>query len=129
MTLKQIIDTLAGMPAELPVYFSDGRHPTTFDSWRGDYSHLTLYMGDEYTPDQPEHWRDLPVLTVAELLEAARNAVGATFEGHKGGDFVMGEDTAVWADSVGRCTWDAIVGARVEADRVVFQILNIGEYR
>lgn len=34
--------------------------------------------------------------TVGEMLEAAKSALGKTFEGYKGGDYVMGEYTTVW---------------------------------
>lgn len=35
-------------------------------------------------------------VSVAEMLASARSAVGATFQGWKGGDFTMRESTPVW---------------------------------
>ena len=35
-------------------------------------------------------------VTVGEMLEAARSALGQTFEGYKGGEFTMTESTDVW---------------------------------
>jgi hypothetical protein len=35
-------------------------------------------------------------VTVASMLAAARSALGATFQGWKGGDYVMGEHTECW---------------------------------
>jgi hypothetical protein len=129
MRLGGLIDTLEQLPGELPVYFSDGRHPTTFASWRGVYAELTLYEGNDYDPDGEDHWPSLPVLTVAELLEQARAAVGETFEGYKGGDFVMSRDTAVWADDYGACNHDAIMGVTVNDGKVELTIMNLSDYR
>jgi hypothetical protein len=35
-------------------------------------------------------------ITVADMLEAARSALGATYEGWKGGDYTMDWETSCW---------------------------------
>lgn len=57
-------------------------------SWRGDYCELAF----EPVTDT----------TVGQMLAAAESAMGATYEGWKGGDFTMGEDTRVWLAIEGR---------------------------
>lgn len=51
-------------------------------SYRGDYSQLAF--------------ETCPAVTVGEMLRAAESAVGATFEGWKGGDYTMDEATDCW---------------------------------
>ncbi len=51
-------------------------------SYRGDYYELAF-----------EPVADIPV---GEMLAAARSALGATFQGWKGGDFTMGEHSGCW---------------------------------
>jgi hypothetical protein len=70
--------------------------PTTLDSWRGVYAELAL----GYTPlDEVE---DRP--TVGSLLAECRRALGKSFYGYKGGDFLMTSDTAVWVDNYSECS-------------------------
>lgn len=52
-------------------------------SYRGYYRDLAF----EVTENSP---------TVRDMLDAARSALGKTFQGWKGGDFAMGEHTDVW---------------------------------
>lgn len=40
---------------------------------------------------------------VADMLDCAREALGATYEGYKGGDYTMGEYTDVWLAKYGCC--------------------------
>lgn len=82
MTLGELIATLAAMPADTPVSLSDPH------SYRGYYSDLAFEPGAS---------------TAGAALEAARAALGATFEGYKGGDFVMGKSTPMWVASYGCC--------------------------
>lgn len=71
MSLSELIEYLeeCDPTTRVPVGFGD---PC---SYRGDYSSLAFVV--EYDT------------TVAHMLEAARSALGATFEGYKGGDFLM----------------------------------------
>ena len=54
-----------------------------FKSYRGYYQYLSIVPSTSRT-------------TVSEVLEKARNCIGKVFEGYKGGDFLMTEDTFIW---------------------------------
>jgi len=41
-------------------------------------------------------------ISIGDMLAAARSAVGATFEGYKGGDYTMSEYTDCWIANYGR---------------------------
>lgn len=57
-------------------------------SWRGSYDELA------FAPE--EH------VSVAEMLNNAQSAMGATFTGYKGGEFGMGKDTECHLAAHGR---------------------------
>jgi hypothetical protein len=63
-------------------------------SYRGDYYDLA------FEPAQN--------VTVASMLEAARTALGTTYQGWKGGDFTMGADTWCWLSEQGTASCDNI---------------------
>ena len=75
----------------VPVVFDDGVWwPVDLDSWRGSYRELALsYANDE------DKW------SVACVLSILKAAVGETFEGYKGGDFLMGKNTPIWVADYG----------------------------
>lgn len=83
LTLGGLIEQLKGVSPETPVKFADGTFPGTEDSYRGHYSDLAFESTTE-----PK--------TASELLTQAEKALGATYEGYKGGDFVMDEKTPLW---------------------------------
>lgn len=51
-------------------------------SYRGDYSELAF--------------EPVPRIRIGDMLDAARAALGATFDGYKGGDYTMTEHTSCW---------------------------------
>lgn len=51
-------------------------------SYRGDYMDLAF--------------EPVRRIAIGAMLDAARSALGATFQGYKGGDYVMGEYTTCW---------------------------------
>jgi len=57
------------------------------DSYRGYYEDLAF---------EPK-----ANVAVKDMLEEARNALGKTFRGYKGGEFEMTEDTRVWISEYG----------------------------
>ncbi len=73
-----------------PVVFDEQYHPIGLDSWRGSYAELAF----EYVQTGKK-------LSVEELLKKCRDAIGATFYGYKGGEFVMGKTTPVWVANYG----------------------------
>jgi len=78
LTLGEVITALSAHdPAtRLKVGF---RHP---HSWRGDYSELAFEVAEN--------------VTVGEMLEAAQFALGTSFQGWKGGNYPMDENSFVW---------------------------------
>lgn len=99
ITLGELIDKLSVCNQDASVYFDFLQSsPTTLDSYRGYYDQLAL--GWDSSSDAP---------TVASLIDNLCSAIGATFTGWKGGEFVMDRNTQVWCDNPGRCTGTAIV--------------------
>ena len=90
------------------------KRPMGIDSWRGIYAELAIQTetfgnyntdeveyksqyGDSYK--QKEIGKENP--TVAEWIEVLKEAVGKTFTGYKGGDFLMGKATPVYLAEYG----------------------------
>lgn len=85
MILKELIGYLEGMDPGRIVEFGFGNP----HSYRGYYSELAF--------EPVKH------TTVAEMLKAARSAIGCAFQGWKGGDFEMGEYSEVYLAEEGSC--------------------------
>lgn len=92
MTLGKMLRALDGCDENMPVVFdgADSGSPGGEYSYRGYYSDLSFEPSDN------------PV-TVAEFKKQCSRALGATYEGYKGGDFVMANDTPLWCAAYGRC--------------------------
>lgn len=85
MTLGQLIEELRKHPTDTVV-----KHGfTNPHSYRGYYDHLAF-----------EPARNV---SVGSMLAAAESALGETFEGWKGGQFTMDEDTLCWLAYEGTC--------------------------
>lgn len=117
MNLGDLIATLDGFPKDAPIRYGWGKPVGRFTSWRGRYDELTLMPGNA------EEER-----TVGDVLADARAAVGATFTGYKGGEYVMTERSPVWADDYGDCDYRAITGVQVQNGVVTLSTLVIEEY-
>ncbi len=104
LTLGELILKLEAVTKkELNVYFDfECARPTHLNSWRGSYDELALsfmFEGD--------------VLTVEKLLTILKGAVGKTYIGYKGGDYVMGKTTPVWVSNYGNSGNTAVVDVLV----------------
>jgi hypothetical protein len=64
--------------------------PTSIDSWRRSYAELALNFQAEGNE-----------LTATDFLKVLKDAVGKTFCGYKGGDYVMSRQTPVWVANYG----------------------------
>ena len=84
MRLRDLIEFLKTQP---PDKVFNGFHRP--HSYRGYYDELA------FEPD--EHAR------IGDMLSAAESALGKTFQGYKGGDYVMLEMTPVHIAEYGRC--------------------------
>ena len=96
LTLGKLIDLLSKLAADKRVRFDFriGRNsavPGEVMSWRGAYAELASSFSYEE--------REMP--TVAQVLADLQFAIGKTFEGYKGGQYMMGETTPVWVASYG----------------------------
>jgi hypothetical protein len=90
--------------------------PTTIDSWRGSYAELALNFetsGEE--------------LPVSKFLELLKSAVGKTFEGYKGGDFIMDERTPIWVANYSHSGNTAVVDV-LDCDYQVILVTGYREY-
>jgi len=77
--------------------------PCGVSSWRGAYDELAIeYAYGEYG-HEPED------MLLSDFILMLEGAVGRQFTGWKGGDFIMSEDTPVWASNSGQCPNTAIV--------------------
>lgn len=92
MTLGQLIEVLSEFdPNRLVIGFGRVR------SYRGYYSDLAFEPVESHG-------------TVASLLHMARECLGRTFQGYKGGDYVMGESTPLWFSEWGEASGLRLMG-------------------
>lgn len=98
VTLGKLIKAL--QKAKGNVRFADGGSPGMEMSYRGYYSDLAFEA------------KSTPV-AASDLLRQCQNALGSTYEGYKGGNFKMAEDTPLWRAAYG-CCGDAIVRATTD---------------
>ena len=103
VTLGELITDLDGV--EGLVLFEDGNSPGNEDSYRGYYADLAF--GQQLEPK-----------LASEFFDQCRRAFGKTYEGYKGGDFVMDEDTPLWRAAYGD-TGDAIVNTKRDGDNLI----------
>lgn len=122
MKLGDLIDTLTFFDPTMPVRFDCAEKIGSFASWRGDYAQLTL------TPSSNWDMRKPALHTVGDLLDAAKAADGATFHGYKGGDYMMGRTTPLWADEWGEYTARGIIGVIVDDGTVVLTTADLSDY-
>ena len=73
-------------------------------SYRGYYSDLAFEPSDEE-------------ITVKDFLKLCKDSNGISFEGYKGGDFKMEDDTPLWISEYGCCSDIAIMDI-VDGDHV-----------
>ncbi|MGW7087583.1 hypothetical protein ACWGH2_29360 [Streptomyces sp. NPDC054871] len=96
MTLAELITALeAADPSRVVPHGFNNPH-----SYRGYYDELAF-----------EPARDI---TVREMLDAARSALYTTFQGYKGGDYVMHGHTDVWLSEHGTASGDTLSAPLLE---------------
>ena len=113
LTLSDAIAALAEIQDSLPVRFDwNNQHPYRAMSYRGYYSDLAF------------DWRSTET-TVREFLDLCQLALGETYEGYKGGDFVMDDRTPLWASEYGEVSGRAIIAIGSIGDAVIIQTKEI----
>lgn len=100
MTLGQMIDQLNRIDKTLSVSY-DFVHfkPWGLCSYRGYYEQLALGYTDDYAKE----------MNVGILLELLKDTIDKVFEGWKGGDYQMGEDTPMWVANPGEAGGTGII--------------------
>lgn len=104
---EEMVENTAGRPKEL-TWSIENPH-----SYRGYYEDLAF----EPTP--------VAVSTVADVLTMVTSALGATFEGYKGGDFTMSDDTPLWVSCYGSAERYAIMGMAAGVGKVTLFLKRI----
>ena len=93
MKLINLIHQLEQQPHDNIINFDFCRAvPCSIDSSRGSYNELAI--GFKFTGS----------MKVNGLLAICKGALGTTYLGYKGGEFLMGEYTKVWIDNYGQWT-------------------------
>lgn len=95
LTPKAVFNIAEKLDASMPIQFSSGGSPSHPHSYRGYYSDLAFEKHSGET-------------TVGEFVDQVKSSVGKTFEGYKGGHFLMTDTTPLWAASYGS-TGEAII--------------------
>lgn len=84
--------------------------PSGISSWRGAYEELAL-----------EYSNSGEALTVSKFIQLLKDAVGQTFTGWKGGEFVMTEYTPIWISNPGEACYTAVLGIRDEGWIIIIE--------
>lgn len=83
--------------------------PTTVASYRGYHDHLALGWSEDSVKDKSgnfvSHWPK-----AKDVLAELKSALGKTFKGYKGGDFMMAANTPLWVAKWGQSGGTGIVG-------------------
>lgn len=111
LTLGELILKVEALPnPEASVYYYKGDQssfPTDIDSWRGIYKELALNINTEEEP-----------MKVHEFLKMLKSAVGKTFTGYKGGEFLMSRRTPIWVANYGNSGSTAVIDVEDDGDNV-----------
>lgn len=83
--------------------------PTTLASYRGYYEHLAIGWTSEF--------KDWP--KVSEFTNMLQCATGTTFEGWKGGTYLMRLHTPIWVANRGEAGSTGIIGIEEDGGHVV----------
>jgi hypothetical protein len=110
-SLGQLISELKAVKAtdDCSVAFAFGYFvPGGVSSWRGSYDELAIWFKEV-------EWSLRPKL--ADFITLLESTVGQSFEGYKGGDFVMGESTPVWVANYGEAGSTGVIGLATETNK------------
>lgn len=112
LTVKEAIEQLSTMPHNAIVRFATGIYPLGFSSYRGYYEDLSVGIGTQYNAP-----------TAGEFMDDLFKAIGTTITGYKGGEYIVTEQTVLWAANYGDCG-PAIVGFKVSPSGRFVKILT-----
>ena len=112
--LKKLIDD--GVSPEAEVVTNAGWHPKRFESWRGDYSHLSI----DFWTDAEEGTYATRKTNLQHWIDQCQRAHVFEFTGYKGGEYKMGHGTPVWVCQHGASDFRLLTGADEVDGKVVF---------
>lgn len=117
LTLGDLIEFLSSQEGHMIVRVDacvedDAVYPGMPDSYRGYYDDLAFAPTGE-------------PITCDELLKRCKLALNSTYQGYKGGDFVMSEDTPLWLSAYGINSQIAIVAVEHVGDSLVLKTKQI----
>ena len=118
LTLGKTIELLKTFDGGAPIVTIDGGALSTLGSYRGYYSDLAWGSGSSRPSQLP---------TVGAALANATAALGATFEGYKGGDFLMDKHTPMWVSGYGTCSGLRVMGIEMSPTNMVVLMLKSDE--
>lgn len=113
LTLGELLNLLKDIPTEwgkdkrpVDISFDFGTaYPTGFSSWRGSYEEIAVeYALSGYDGEQFAH------TDLKDFVKMIEDSIGKEFDGWKGGEFVMTENTPVWVANSGNVGNTAVVG-------------------
>lgn len=107
VTLGELVARLESADQSKPVKFDNGKSPGHFNSYRGYYDMVAISWGEK--------------CSVGQFLELAKNAVGRTFTGYKGGEYTMTKMTPVWVSEYGRCSGVGVIDVDTSGDTVILK--------
>lgn len=73
-------------------------YPDGLDSWRGNYCELALSFDSKGQ-----------AMKLGEFISLLKSAIGKTYTGYKGGDFVMSKHTPIWVANYGNSGNTAVI--------------------
>jgi hypothetical protein len=109
MTLGELIYRLKRLPPDEPCALCSPH------SYRGYYDQLAFEL---------DSFRGTRTRTVKDALEEAESALGRTFEGYKGGEYVMKRDTPVWLSNYGEASGFMITELKISNDENRVEIIT-----
>lgn len=120
LTLGELIIKLEAIPIkvgddEQEVRFDFGSfYPNGLMSWRGSYRELAIDYSDKWDDNNKP-----PKLS--QFIKELKEAIGKTYEGYKGGDFIMGKTTPIWVAHYGDSGETAVVDILDEDYKIILR--------
>lgn len=117
LKLEPIVEKQKDRKDEATVrYDFENLFPSSLYSWRGSYEELALNYETEGN-----------YMTVTDFYKMLTEAVGKSFHGYKGGEFVMSKHTPIWVANYGNSGNTAIIDV-VDNDYEVILITALREF-
>lgn len=116
MSVGELIDALERKPADMKLRLDfDYFRPVNIDSYRGYYEDVAIGYD-----------REAPEMTVDEFRSHLKSKLGSQMTGYKGGEYIINEDTAVWASNYGDAASVAVVDVEQVGGYVVLRTKFVG---